>query len=827
MADSILKLRVESSEYDNKLKRAAEGLQRYADGCRKAGGTLTQLDDGVLEFTRSLGQMETVSKSAKGSIAEMTKTFTDLSVIYNKLTDEEKNAPFGQALSSSLDQLKGRIQDGNAELKNIGSSLNNTGGFMDQLAQKFTINIDALKLFNAGLTAAKAALDVAKDAFFASEANVDEWGRTMTSAQSLYEGFVTSLNNSDFSGFLSNIDDIVKAAREAYNELDKLGTMKTIQTPQIAKQEAENTRMRTMLMTGRWISAGDGRQAPHGLKDGDILSQGMLKAIERQLQNGMNTIVSLTKNELGQTGKAIDAYYNSLAKQNGMSLKEFRQGTSSWAAFSQKMKGYEEYQNWRSQNYYTDNWGNRRVKEGNPYQEYAKWGTFRVDKMGQNSYNDLVNLIKQQQSQQSQMYSTIGQAYRTINRAEGITVKGLMNPGGSGGGGSKGGKVTEIPISGSIDEQTAKVQELQKAWRAAADDDSRKIIKDQLDEAQKVLDLMTGKKITIEAPEGSLKALNDELKKLQEARQLLTDPLDIEIQDQQIKEVQDEIDRLNGKKVEVELEVNGLSSFEQLQQSLKIKIAEQNMEVDTNTLQTLMKTAIENGIDSLNPDFASLQEKMREGMNIPDETWQKLQDQINEKLAELNIAPIKIDFSTGNIKKQSKEMSKDWNAAAQAVQAVGSAMASIEDPATKVVGTVAQAIASVALAAGQAMSAKDTTASGWAWIGAAAAITATMISTIASIHSATGYAQGGMVKGNSYSGDNIGGLVDGSQLVGLNAGEVVLNASQQSMLANNLQGGGGGKMEIVGVLTGENVVLMADRWGRRTGRGELLFGKNL
>jgi hypothetical protein len=63
--------------------------------------------------------------------------------------------------------------------------------------------------------------------------------------------------------------------------------------------------------------------------------------------------------------------------------------------------------------------------------------------------------------------------------------------------------------------------------------------------------------------------------------------------------------------------------------------------------------------------------------------------------------------------------------------------------------------------------------------------------------------------------------------VGLNAGEVVLNASQQSMLASNLQGGGGGKMEIVGVLSGENVVLMADRWGRRTGRGELLFGKNL
>lgn len=820
MAESILKLRVESSEYDNKIKRAAEGLQRYADGCRKAGGTLTQLDDGVEEFVRALGSMETVSKSARGSISELTKSFTDLSVIYNKLTDEEKNAPFGQALRASLDEMKGRIQSGNAELKNIGSSLNDTGGLMDSLASKFTINIDALKLFDIGLKGAKAALDVAKDAFFASEANVDEWGRTMASAQSLYEGFVTSLNNSDFSGFLSNIDDIVKAAREAYNELDKLGTMKTIQTPQIAKQEAENTRMRTMLMTGRWISAGDGRQAPHGLKDGDILSQGMLKAIERQLQNGMNTIVSLTKNELGQTGKAIDAYYNSLAKQNGMSLKEFRQGTSSWAAFSQKMKGYEDYQNWRSQNYYTDNWGNRRVKEGNPYQEYAKWGTFRVDKMGQNSYNDLVNLIKQQQSQQSQMYSTIGQAYRTINRAEGITVKGLMNPGGSGGGGSKGGKVTEMPISGSIDEQTAKVQELQKAWRAAADDDSRKIIKEQLDEAQKVLDLMTGKKITIEAPEGSLKALNDELKKLQEARQLLTDPIEIEIQDQQIKEVQDEIDRLNGKKVEVELEVNGLSSFEQLQQSLKIKIAEQNMEVDTNTLQTLMKTAIENGIDSLNPDFASLQEKMREGMNIPDETWQKLQDEINAKLKELDIKPIKIDFQTGNLKNLKKDayandtlkgitdplnkMTSGIGSIASGIQQLGIDIPEGLDKALSAiqgVTSILMGISSLMTIIASIQGVKAIPVIGWA------------ASTGGVVHAADGYE----VPGNHFSGDAVPSL--------LTSGEMVLNRFQQQALAASLQGNDGGGGYQPSRISGEQIWIAVNRYTKRTGRGELVTWK--
>ena len=40
MADSVVRLTVNSSEYDQKLKRAAEGLTRYADECRKVGGTM-------------------------------------------------------------------------------------------------------------------------------------------------------------------------------------------------------------------------------------------------------------------------------------------------------------------------------------------------------------------------------------------------------------------------------------------------------------------------------------------------------------------------------------------------------------------------------------------------------------------------------------------------------------------------------------------------------------------------------------------------------------------------------------------------------------------
>ena len=815
MAESILKLRVESSEYENKIKRAAEGLQRYADGCRKAGGTLTQLDDGVLEFTRSLGQMETVSKSARGSVNEMTKAFTELSVQYNKLTDEEKNAPFGQALKSSLDELRGRIQSGNEEIKNIRESLNGGGSLKDalnQVAGKFGLNVEMLTKYGAALGAVSAALKVAKDAFMQSESNIDEWGRTIKGAEGAYDIFLQTLNNGNWSNFFSNLSQAITGARDLYDAFDRLNSIKANNAVAIAMVQAEIQQLRVLKQQGQNVD--------DKIKDATKrLASLQAQSANAGINAGKNQVVNTLRNGVNSIGGATinNATLNRVADNIS------KQGQAYFDFMKRRAADLEKKGMVTRTQTINDSQG------GTYERQYKVFDINALSKEQQKQYA-IAKVVTERETEIQKGLTVWSQA---VNEQTASTREQFRDNRyalqGSGGSGSKGGKVTEIPISGSIDEQTAKVQELQKAWRAAADDDSRTKIKAQLDEAQKVLDLMTGKKITIEAPEGSLKALNDELKKLQEARQLLTDPIEIEIQDQQIKEVQDEIDRLNGKKVEVELEVNGLSSFEQLQQSLKIKIAEQNMEVDTNTLQTLMKTAIENGMDSLNPDFASLQEKMREGMNIPDETWQALQDQINEKLAELDIEPIKIDFSTGNIKKQSKEMSKDWKDAASAIQSVGSAMASIEDPAAKVVGTVAQAIATMALSYAQASSAAaaNPANAGWGWIAFAATGLATMLSSIAAIHSATGYAQGGMIKGNSYSGDNIGGLVDGSQLVGLNAGEVVLNASQQSMLANNLQGSGGGKMEIVGVLTGENVVLMADRWGRRTGRGELLFGKNL
>ena len=444
MADSILRLKVESQEYDNKLKQAAQGLNRYADECRKVGGTLEVVEKETLDYVRAIGQMDTTSRTATGKLAEMKKTFTELSVVYKNMTDEEKNSPFGKALANSLDQLKGRIQDSKSQLDDINKSINGGSGLtgaLDSLSDKFGMSVQSLAGWGTALAAGKAALDVAKDAFFASEETVDEWGRVMDSSKSLYEGFLTSLNTGDISGFLSRIDSIVQAARAAYNELDRLGTMKTIQAPQMSAQQTEHERMRMMIQTGRYIAPVDGRRA--SMQNGQLLTPDQIKRIEQQLQGGMQKVVTLVGNEVAQTGRAIDAVYNRQAQELGMSLKEFRKGTSSMAEFDKRMAGYDQYQKWRAEHTTIDmQSGRETVARGNPFEQFAKWGTFRVDG---DRYNDLVKLIQQRDQQAGSLYGMQSQAYRTMNRAEGVTLRQLMGGGSGGGGGrSAGGKGFDI-----------------------------------------------------------------------------------------------------------------------------------------------------------------------------------------------------------------------------------------------------------------------------------------------------------------------------------------------------------------------------------------------
>ena len=144
MQDSILRLKVESQEYDAKLKRAADGLQRYVDNCRKVGGTLQMVEKDTLDFVKAIGQMETTSRTASGKLNEMKKSFVEFSAQYRSMTEQEKASPFGKALSQSIDQLKVRIKDAQKDLQSInqemsGSKFGQFGGVLDSLGSKLGV----------------------------------------------------------------------------------------------------------------------------------------------------------------------------------------------------------------------------------------------------------------------------------------------------------------------------------------------------------------------------------------------------------------------------------------------------------------------------------------------------------------------------------------------------------------------------------------------------------------------------------------------------------------------------------------------------------------
>ena len=159
--------------------------------------------------------------------------------------------------------------------------------------------------------------------------------------------------------------------------------------------------------------------------------------------------------------------------------------------------------------------------------------------------------------------------------------------------------------------------------------------------------------------------------------------------------------------------------------------------------------------------------------------------------------------------------------AASAANSLGAAFGNMEDPGAKAAGMVVGAIASIALGFAQAAAAKDTVASGWAWLLWVAAGLGAMATAISTVHSLTGYAQGGIVKGNSYSGDNIYGGPDAM----VNAGELVLTKAQQSTLASALQGNGLQNMNIAGRIKGTDIILSIDRSLKLEGKQLLTWGR--
>ena len=135
MADVITRFRVDSSEYDSKIKRATEQLKAMTDQGKRTGSSLEYATKEEVEFIRSLGKLDTVASSSKSQLRELTESILTLTASYQQLDELEKNSEGGKALAASIDQIKQRaatlqdqIGDLNEELRHMASDTSFTDG---------------------------------------------------------------------------------------------------------------------------------------------------------------------------------------------------------------------------------------------------------------------------------------------------------------------------------------------------------------------------------------------------------------------------------------------------------------------------------------------------------------------------------------------------------------------------------------------------------------------------------------------------------------------------------------------------------------------------
>lgn len=961
MADSLVRLRIDSNEFDRNLKEASKNLSAYFDKVKQGGGTFDVLDKGVKECAEAIGNLGTKAVDTKGQINELTKSFTDLSVRYKMMTREEKNSDFGKTLRNSLTQVKTRLDETKrayeaTQRELSGGKFGQFGGVIDNIGKKMGVtgNITEMltsktALLKAGMAAAAVAIYKGADAWvkynkelaqqdqqttvitglkgpsanamtdsvraISSTYKVDfrqaieaantlmvQFGKSGDEAVKLIKDGMRGMIMGDGPKLLHMIQQFAPAFVDAGISADKLvaiihnseGGLFSEQNMNAILMGIKNIRLMSNQTSNALAKLGiDGQEMSRKMSDGSMTVFDALRKVATALEGtksgskeagevmqyvfgrqgamqGMklaraiaelNLNLEETKKQTGEVGNA----YNDLYEANQKLAVAIRDcfGYDGWEQMATGIKSKlvdalaEVVEKLATIKGYLMGFNANQILKN-------VYGGGVVPEQIQKDIDALKNASKEQREElYKQQLAGYQKRYQAAAASPGLRdAEALYHADDNGNWLQRYNPLALIGkyySSTQVNTERAKVESerlaleaYQKAAKQVMNPDTEQTTFDKIynpsgggggnTNKEKIQQELTPlQEVQKQITELSNEALTADNERLEVIRQQIEA---LQTQAEEYKAIQDYVTKgitrdtfvdFNGNPFTMNEEDTSsttepdLTALDRAKQAIAAKLSEQNTLVDETTFSTLLQTAMQHSIDSLDPDFTSLQEKLAEGMNIPDEAWQSLQDKINEHLKELGIEPIKINFETGNLADEGKKTQDSWKEAARAVSSVGNALSQVEAPGAKIAGIIGQAIANIALGFAAATASPATTSTGiFGWIAAIAGGLATMTATIASIHNVTGYAEGGIVKGNSYSGDNLITTVgnDGS-LAGLNAGEVVLTKAMQGNLASQLSDNDktdlGSTMPYV---TGEKIVLGINNWGKQTGRGQLVFSRS-
>ena len=700
MAESILRLKVSSEEYDNKLKQATNGLTRYIDGCRKVGGTLEVVEKDTLDYVRAIGQMDTTSRTATGKLAEMKKAFVELSAQYKQMTDAEKNSPMGKALAASLDDLKPRIIDTKKQLDEINDSL-----------KGMSSNAGGGGLFGEG------GLSGMLQVF---------GGNLMTKAA----GYVASLG----SEVVTVMNESAALAREA-------------EGVQIAFSRLGDG----SLLDGL-------RQATHGTVSDFELMKSAVKFNDFKLPvEELGTMLAFAQQKAKDTGQSVDYMVDSIVTglgrkslmildNLGISASEVKEKMAETGDMTKAVGDIIREQMSNAGDYVET--AADRATQANVELENAmlELGNAMRETFGYDGWDTMAAGIKKE------LVGAITFTIETINEAkmrfmELLQLMGLAEKA------PKPQPTVPMPDGAYYEETDAQGNRLGAGrW-------------------------LNGKKVQTEAAD--FVVTGNKHTKSGSGRSGVRSGNGFNIASIAFNPISDESFK-----------------FDPSQYAKESGLRPENILGPSDEW--------ENYKDVITDSIGGISDAMN---NLSFDNFQESYEQTNKGIEKLT------DTATQN--------KMAMSLAGQAVNAFSSALSSMEDPGAKAAGMVMQALGSIALGFAQAAAAKDTVASGWAWLAWVAAGLGAMATAISTVHSLTGFAEGGIVGGNSFSGDNLYGGPDAM----VNSGELVLNKAQQGNLASQLSGNGMQNIKVAGKIKGTDIILSIDRSLKLEGKQLLTWGR--
>ena len=725
MSDSVVKLRIDSKEYDANIKRAGQALTDYFNKVKEGGGTLMHLDEGVMEAVKAMGDLGTQATNTKGQLRELTQATADMTVAYRSLTDEEKASPLGQAMQKSIAQMTERAGEMRDAMADVQASIQHAASdtrMFDQLA--------------GGATLLTSSLQTAQGAARLFGVEMGDSVKVLADLQAAMA--VTSGLQQ-----LQNLLQKQSALMQGVNALQKEFNLLAAANPY------------ALLATAVAAVAG-----------AYMLYQKNASEAEKA-QKALNAELDNTKNQLAQIDKDTD-FSVGIAQAAGKSWK---------AIHELRLEAARTKLQLADMNY------DKLADSGNASAEQMK----QAAEMQQKAWDNVMKVLNEGTIHDVQMRSGKGK--------------------GRGRGSSKGSTVeqTEEQMNNSQIEKLTNEYIKATDERRQAIEKEIKTLQERNAEIQKLKDMALGKAFTA-GELGEVTVTGSKMAKVNK------DFRENGASDAGLSSY------IGSLKQAISQEDLGTKLYNNLTSKLQ----------DASMMQAVLKQALASGASAV--DMSSIAQEIKQKLlegDIDDGAWQEFLDKINEKIQDADLKLV-FDVDTKNVttavkqqKKETAEMAKEWQAAGTAIQAVGGALSQIEDPTAKILGIIAQAVATMALSYSQAAASPAVTGSGWGWIAFAATGLATMISSINGIKQATeGFANGGVIPGNSMSGDNLRGMTPDGTIYGLNSQEIILNRAQQGNLASQLEGGGIGNLHLDTVISGEDIRLVLNNNGRRTGKGE-------